>query len=98
MNHAFEDGKDLLELFVIFLFETLNLVTKQFVACQDAAKLNEGPHDRNIDLNGSLAPKHTGKHGHALLGEGIGAIPAAARPLFEIAICDLNDSASWSVS
>jgi len=46
--------------------------------CKYPSKTNESPHDLDIDLNGTFAPKHTGEHSHALFSEGIGWVPTSS--------------------
>lgn len=45
---------------------------------QDLTKPYECPHDRDVDLDGPLAPEYAGKHRHALLRERVGERPVSA--------------------
>src|SRR2546426_10318978 len=47
---------------------------------EDLAQADKGPHDRDVDLNGPMAPQDTREHGHALLGEGVGKVAPQVLP------------------
>src|SRR5260221_14246909 len=71
------------EVFVIFLFQFLELAGQVLMSRKNLAQAHEGAHDGDIDVNGALTAKHAGKHGNALFGESVREIaaPAATRTL-----------------
>jgi hypothetical protein len=44
---------------------------------EQAAEADERPHDLDIDQDGTWSARPSGEQGHALLGEGVGELPAA---------------------
>ncbi len=68
-DQLFDRGKDGSEFFVIFLLQTLDLACEIGVAVHQTAKLHECSHDRDVDLDGTIAAQHAGKHSNALFGE-----------------------------
>jgi hypothetical protein len=48
---------------------------------EELTESDEGPHDRYVHLNGTLALENTGKHGDTLLGEHIGQVSPPSSPL-----------------
>jgi len=48
---------------------------RQFFICrQNLAQSDECPHDSDVHLDGPIAVEHTGKHGNALFGKGVGQV------------------------
>jgi len=69
------DGvEDDAELAVVFFLHFPDLLGEVAVGIHEAAELDEGAHDGDVHLDGPLGPQHAGKHGHALLGEGVGEV------------------------
>lgn len=65
---------------------------------QRLAQAHKGPHDGDVDSNGSLAAENAGKHGNAMLGNGIRPRSPATPPELDIAICDFKFPAPPSAS
>lgn len=42
------------------------------VDAEQLPQADEGPHDLYVDFDGPRTSQDTGKHGHALLGKGVG--------------------------
>ncbi len=62
-----------LELVVIPTLHLLKPLRKIAMRCEYLPQLDERAHDRDVYLNRSGTTQDAGKHGHALLGEGIGS-------------------------
>jgi len=56
---------------VVALFHRLDLPREMLVGVHEAAKLDEGAHDGDIDFDGARRAQDAGEHRHALLGEGV---------------------------
>jgi hypothetical protein len=52
-DELFDGVEDDLEILVVFLFEALDLFGEQFVRLHQGAELDEGAHDRDVDLDGA---------------------------------------------
>lgn len=63
-----------------FPLQFRQLLSKSPAAGQHLPKFHERSHDGDVYLYSPLAPKHTGKHGHALFGECLGWEASAATP------------------
>lgn len=61
-----EDELELLVVIGVFGFERLDFLGEQGVRVHQAAELDEGPHDGDVDLHGAGRAKDAGKHGDAL--------------------------------
>src|SRR5258708_4303863 len=71
LMHRVEQDGNLLVMF-------FDLAGKVPVGSKDLAELYKGAHDSDVDLDGTLAAERAGKHGDAVLGEGVrGMTPAA---------------------
>lgn len=66
------------QLFVMAGIERVDAAGEVAAAAHEAARLHEGAHDGDVDLHGTRGVQHTGEHGHALFGEGVGRSAAAA--------------------
>ena len=77
-NHDHVGGPPDNELVGHGAFESGDAVGELFVGSEELAQAHEGAHDLDVDRHGLLRPQHAGQHGHALLGEGVGRIPATA--------------------
>ena len=73
-DEALDGVKDDVKLFVVFLFEAVNPASQVAIGIHEAAQLDEGAHDGDVDLDGAVGAKDAGKHGNALFGEGVGEI------------------------
>jgi hypothetical protein len=81
-DKALDRVKDDAELFVVFRFERVNPAGQVAIGVHEAAQLDKGAHDGDVDLDGAGGAEDAGKHGDALLGKGIRggtAKPAATR-------------------
>lgn len=74
IDHLEDDG----ELIAYAQFECFEAFVKLYLRSQQFPQPDERPHNLDIHLHGSFAPKHTAQHGYALLGERIGSAPSAA--------------------
>ena len=71
-RHELADGVEYhLELAVVFLLDRSEFARQVPMRSQQLAQPEERPHDRDIDLDGTLALQNTGEHRHAMLGESI---------------------------
>jgi hypothetical protein len=70
-DELFDRFEDDGELLVVFPLQSFNLSGKVTVGIHQPAQLDEGPHNGDVDLDRALRAKNAGKHGDALLGEGI---------------------------
>src|SRR5438552_12852013 len=77
-------GEDSRKLFIIFLFQTLDLARQVAVAVHQTAELHKGAHDCDIYLDGTSAAQHAGKHRDSLFGKGVGQVTRPPRPTFEV--------------
>lgn len=48
------------------------------VGAQHPTQTHKGTHDGDVDLHGTFAPQHAGKHGHALFGESVRVVASSA--------------------
>ena len=72
------DGvEDDLELGVVFVFQRRKLPGEFRVGEEHLAQTDKCAHNRDVDLHGTRTPQDAGKHGDALLSEGVGKITAA---------------------
>ena len=53
----------------------VNFASEIAVGVHEAAELNEGAHDSDVDLADARRAKDTGEHGDGLFGEGVGCCP-----------------------
>lgn len=53
-------------------FHGLDATGQVAVGVYQAAQLDEGTHDGNVDLDRALGAQHAGEHGDALLSESVG--------------------------
>jgi len=72
--------EDRLEPRVVLALERVQALEEIPVAGSHRPEADEDAHDLDVDLDGALAVQHAGEHGHALFGEGMGSVPAAAAP------------------
>ena len=76
-KHQLADGvEDDLELGVIFVFERRKLAGELCVRKEHLAQTDKCAHDGDVDLHGTRTPQDAGKHGDALLSEGVGKVTA----------------------
>jgi hypothetical protein len=61
-----------------FLFQSFQFARKFIDGNQHPAHPNEGAHNFYVDSDGARTTEHTGQHGDALLGKGVGGIAASA--------------------
>src|ERR1700675_658654 len=81
LKHLAESGENGVEFRVVTLFHFSDLAAQVFVSGEHGAELEEGAHDRDIDLDGAIAAKNAGEHRHAMFGESVRKITATAAPL-----------------
>ena len=74
MPHRLEKMPDVFVMTGDAAFKLRQFFCQLLVLCQCLAKADKDAHDGDVDLNGSLAAKHTREHGDALLGEYVRAI------------------------
>src|SRR4029077_8921396 len=79
-DELFNCGEDSRKLFIIFLFQTLDLARQVAVTIHQTAELHKGAHDRNIYFDGTRGAQHAGKHGDSLFGKGVGQVTPATAP------------------
>jgi len=60
-DELFNCGEDSRKLFIIFLFQTLDLLGQVAVTVHQTAELHKGAHDRDIYFDGTRAAQHAGK-------------------------------------
>ena len=70
--------EDNLELLIVLILQRGELAREVSIRCEHLPELHEGPHDGDVDLHRARAAQDAGKHGDALLGEGVGAIGETA--------------------
>lgn len=70
--------EDNLKLFVVPALKRGKLPRELRVIGEQFPHSYEGPHDFHVDEHGPIAAQETGKHGRALLGEGVGLRTASA--------------------
>src|SRR2546422_7325750 len=71
--------KDDFELSVVFLLERVQLAGERLVRGQQPTESHEGPHDRNVGLDGARTPEDAREHSDAMFSEYVWRIaPAAA--------------------
>ena len=76
LEHLPECGKNGVKLSVVALLQFGDLATQILVRGKHRTKLKKGTHDRDIDLDSTIAAQDAGEHGHAVFGEPIGTIAA----------------------
>ena len=69
LKHLAEGGKNGLESGVVTLFHLVNFATQIVVGGEHGADLEEGAHDRDIDVNGAIAVENAGEHSDTVFGE-----------------------------
>jgi hypothetical protein len=76
-----EDELELLVVVGVFFLEGFDFLGQERIGIHQPPELHEGAHDGDVHLHRALGPQHAGKHGDALLGEGVGEIgPATVFP------------------
>src|SRR6266404_3981592 len=73
-QHLLNRRKHDLKSGVVPLLHLLDFAAKARVRCEHLSQANEGSHYGDVNLYGSLATQDAGKHGDALLSEGIRSI------------------------
>ena len=66
-----EDELELLVVIGVFFLEGFDFLGEQGIGVHQAAELDEGAHDGDVHLHGAGGAEDAGKHGDALLGEGV---------------------------
>src|SRR6266536_4362834 len=79
-DELFNCGEDSRKLFIIFLFQTLDLARQVAVTVHQTAELHKSAHDRDIYFNGTRAAQHAGKHRDSLFSKGVRQVTPAAAP------------------
>jgi hypothetical protein len=51
-----------LKLRIILLLQGIEFPGQFCMGCEYSSEADEGPHDLDINLNSTFAPKHTGEH------------------------------------
>ena len=74
----FNDGKNISELFVVFLLKSFDLASEIAIRIHEPAQLHERSHDCDIDFHRTLRTQDTGEHCNALFCKGIGATTCTA--------------------
>lgn len=69
LKHLPESGKIGVELGGVALLELRDFAALIFVRGQNGAKLDEGAHDGDVEVNGALAAEDGREHGDTLPGE-----------------------------
>src|SRR5579863_9056130 len=77
LQHLAQGGENGLESGVVALFHFVNLAAEILVRGEHGADLEECTHDGDVDLDRAIAVKNAGKHGDAVLGEGVGLVTTA---------------------
>ncbi|HKZ00646.1 MAG TPA: hypothetical protein VJ180_00305 [Pyrinomonadaceae bacterium] len=78
-RHEFPDRvKDNFKLLIVLVFDGVEPARQFFVRREELPQAHKGSHDFDIDLYGTLAPKDTGEHRHALLGKRVRKVSAAS--------------------
>jgi hypothetical protein len=77
LKHLAEGGKNRLKPGVVALLHLVNFAAQILVSGKHGADLEEGAHDRDIDVNGAIAVEYAGKHSDAVFGENARKITAA---------------------
>jgi len=68
-TNGIENRLNLRVVLLVVSFQLLDFLRQLAMRRDYFAKLDEGPHDRDIHVHGAIAFKNAGEHGHALLGE-----------------------------
>lgn len=71
---GFEDELELLVMVGVFFLQGFDFLGEEGVGVHQPPELDEGAHDGDVHLDSTPGAQDAGKHGHALLGEGIGKV------------------------
>ena len=66
LSDGLEDDGELLVVLAKLAFEIGEFAGQVFVRRHNSAQADEGPHDRDVDFDGTVAIEDAGEHGHAL--------------------------------
>lgn len=77
--------EDLFQLLVMLIkpsghlsLQVIKPLLKRFIGARNTAKLNERPHDRDVDGDRPVTAKNPREHRYSLLGEDIWGVPTPA--------------------
>lgn len=93
---GFEERSDVPVVACDLAFQFREFFRQHPVRGKDFSQPDKGPHHVHTHVDGARTVEHIGSHDGPVFGKRVGTIPP--RLLFEVAICDLKDSASSSVS
>ncbi len=75
---SLEDELELLVVVGVFFFEGFDFLGQERIGVHQPPELDEGAHDGDVHLHGTFRAQHAGKHGDALLSEGVGEVTSPA--------------------
>ena len=87
-----ENELELLVVVGVFFFEGFDFVGEEGIGIHQPPELDERAHDGDVHLHGTFRPQHAGKHGHALLGKGVGEVLAVLPTLLRSQFVTLKNS------